>query len=128
VGCVPIKRDGHDVAGTKAALRHLKAGKSLGIFPEGRIPAPGEVLEPKEGAAMLALRTNAVVVPAHISGTRYSDTVLAAFFRRHYARVRFGKPIDLSEYRGTRPSKEAVGQVAKLLMREIRALGEDRGG
>ena len=127
VGCVPIKRDGQDVAGTKVALRHLKAGKPLGIYPEARIPAPGEKIEPIEGAAMLALRTNAVGVPAHISGTRYTSSVVAAFFRRHYARVRFGKPIDLSKYRGARPDKEAVGQVARLLMQEIHALGENRG-
>ena len=126
VECISIKRGEHDIAGTKAALRHLKAGKPLGIFPEGRIPAPGEVVELKEGAAMLALQTNAVVVPAYIAGTRYTDGVLASFFRRHHARVRFGKPIDLSKYRGTRPGKAAVGQATQLLMQEIRALGENR--
>jgi len=125
VECVPVKRDGHDVAGTKIALRHLKAGKPLGIFPEGRIPEPDESVEPKEGAAMLALRTDAVVIPAHISGTRYNPGVAASFFYRHHARVRFGKPIDLSKYRQAKHDKETVGQVATLLMQEIRALGEN---
>jgi 1-acyl-sn-glycerol-3-phosphate acyltransferase len=100
IECIPVRRDGRDTEATKAAIRHLRAGKALGIFIEGRLPKPGEVAEPKDGPALLALRTGATVIPAHISGTRYHDAVSRSFFCRHRVRVRFGRPVDLSPFAG----------------------------
>jgi len=122
IECVPVNRDGHDAAGTKAALRHLKAGKPLGVFIEGRIAQPGHQLEPKEGAAMLALRTGATVVPAGIAGTRYDPSLARPFFRRHRARVRFGKPLDLGPFLRARPTRETYRQVTALMVEAIDAL------
>lgn len=124
VECIPVRRDGQDVAGTKAALRHLKAGKPLGIFIEGRIGKPGEQIGPKDGAAMLALHTRAKVIPAHISGTRYDDSVWKSFFRRHRAVVRFGQPIDLSRYWDHGSDRNTISEVSKLFQESIRRLGE----
>ena len=98
VHCIPVKRDGHDTAATKAAIRRLREGRMLGIFLEGRIPKPGKPEPPKAGVAMLALHTGATVVPAYISRLVYRDGVAASFFARHRARVRYGPPVDLSEF------------------------------
>ncbi|UCG17754.1 MAG: 1-acyl-sn-glycerol-3-phosphate acyltransferase [Phycisphaerales bacterium] len=98
IDCIPVRRDGRDVEATKAAIRHLRAGGALGIFIEGRIPAPGEAAKPKDGPAMLALRTGATVIPAHIRGMKRSSSVAWSFFQRHRARVRFGPPVDLSAF------------------------------
>ncbi len=125
IGCVPVRRDGHDAAGTRAALRHLRAGNVLGIFIEGGIPEPGEVREPKLGAAMLALHSGALIVPVHVSGTYYSESIGHAFLRRHHARVRFGKPIDLSRYWIPSGDKEALRKVSLRLLEQIRQLGPE---
>src|SRR5262249_37408994 len=57
VGCIPVRRDGHDLAATRAALRALDEGRVVPIFPEGRIlPKSGrEFGEAKPGAAFIAL-------------------------------------------------------------------------
>ncbi len=125
IGSVPVRRDGHDAAGTRAALRHLKAGNALGIFIQGRIAPPGEKLEPKDGAAMLALHSGALVVPAHISGTRYDEKVAWSFFRRHRARIRFGKPIDLSRHWIPGADKESLRRISNRLLERINELGEE---
>lgn len=122
IGCVPVARDGTDTAGLRAALRHLKNGNVLGIFPEGGIPHPDEVRAPKSGIVQLALRSGAPVIPAHISGTRWSDSVFWPFFRRHRAVVRFGPPIDLSAFRDRTRDRDAVDEAADLIMQHIRAL------
>jgi 1-acyl-sn-glycerol-3-phosphate acyltransferase len=124
-----VRRDGQDSAATRAALRHLKAGKLLGIFIEGRIARPGEVLEVKDGAVMLALHSKAMVVPAYISGTRWVPGVLAAFFLVQNARVRFGEPIDPRAWVGPRPDKDAAARVSAMLLEKIRELAprEDVG-
>jgi len=123
IECVPVRRDAHDAAGTRAALRYLKEGKVLGVFIEGRIPRPGETPQPKDGAAMLALHTGALIVPAHIWGTSYDEKVVWSFFRRHRARVRFGKPIDLSRYWIPKADKETVSGISRMLLDRIRELG-----
>ena len=122
IECIPVKRDGQDAAGVKAALRHLKQGKLLGIFIEGRIPEPDEVLPAKDGAAMLALRSGALVVPAHISGTGWHRTLTGSFLRRHHAVVRFGQPVNLRELAGRKADKEMLGGISALLLQRIRDL------
>lgn len=125
IGCVPVRRDGHDAAGTRAALRHLRDGNVLGIFIEGGIPEPGEIREPKLGAAMLALHSGALIVPAHLSGTHYDENVGWSFLRRHWAVVRFGKPIDLSRYWIPSGDKEALRKVSIKLLEQIRTLAPE---
>ncbi|UCD27292.1 MAG: MFS transporter [Planctomycetota bacterium] len=122
IECIPVKREEKDTAATRAALRHLRAGKALGIFIEGRIPKPGEKVEPKEGAVMLALHTEALIVPAHISGTIYDKKVSRSFFRRHRARVRFGKPIDLRKYWIDKLDKKELTKLSNMLMHQIEDL------
>lgn len=125
IGCVPVKRESQDAAGTRAALRHLRDGNVLGIFIEGGIVPPGQQREPRDGAALLALHSNALIVPAHISGTRYHRSVLRPFFMRHRARVRFGQPIDLSRHWIPRADKQALHKISLMLMQRIRELGSD---
>jgi len=122
VECIPVRRDGNDTAATKQALRHLRAGKALGIFIEGRIIPPGEVGEPRDGVALLALRTGAKVIPAHISGTRYHDGVAREMLARHRALVRFGPPVDLSEFAEAGGGREAIQAASAKIYAAIKAL------
>jgi len=96
--CIPVRRGTRETAATKEALRKLEAGNAVAIFIEGGIAPPGERRRPKDGVALLALRTGAPVIPAYISGTRYTKGVLAGCLARHRARVRFGPPVDLSDF------------------------------
>jgi len=123
--CIPVRRDGKDTSAAKAAIRYLRGGGLLAIFPEGGIPLPGETREPKHGVAALALISGATVVPAHISGTQYSKFLYRPFFRRHNARVKFGEPIDLSKYRNGKRSREVLEEVANLIMDRIHILAPE---
>ncbi len=123
VDCIPINRDRPEKSALAACLRTLREGGVLGIFPEGRIAAPGEPPPPpRPGVGALALRTGATVIPCHVSGLVYCDSVLGSYFRRHRVRVRFGKPVDLSAFRGREHDHEAARQAAELIMQRIREL------
>lgn len=122
VDCIPVRRGTRDPSATKTAIRHLRAGKAVGIFIEGKIVPPGEHVEPKDGVAMLALKTNTPVIPVHISGTVYNDNIVASFFVRHRARVRFGKPVDLGEFVGGKPSRETVRAATRKIFAAIQSL------
>jgi 1-acyl-sn-glycerol-3-phosphate acyltransferase len=123
--CIPVKRDGRDLAATRAALRALERGRVVPIFPEGRIhPTSGrEFGEGKPGAAYIALRSGVPVVPAYISGTPETRSIWKALLTPSHARVVFGPPIDLSGYPvGEHDRKEAAQEVTDLFMAAIRSL------
>jgi len=122
--CIPVRRDGSDAQATRKALRHLKDGKVLGIFIEGGIPNPEERVVPKDGAALLAARTGAPIVPVHISGTHYSERVIRPFFRRHRAVVRFGEPIDVKTLTSSaRPDRAELRKMTAAIFARIQKLG-----
>src|SRR5690606_32743620 len=106
----------------------LRAGKALAIFIEGRIVPPGEVSEAKDGATVLALHSGATVVPAHISGTIWDDSLVMAFFRPHKAVLRFGEPINLREMAGPRPDKDEIPRLSAMLLERIRRLPLEKPG
>ena len=69
-GVVPVDRGAADVEAFRLAQRVLDAGHVLVVFPEGTRSPTGELQVPKDGLAMLALRTNATIVPIGVSNTR----------------------------------------------------------
>lgn len=65
VGAFPVNRGGADITAIKTALQAVKDGRKLVIFPQGTRDAhEGET---KEGAAMLAARTHAPILPMYIT-------------------------------------------------------------
>jgi 1-acyl-sn-glycerol-3-phosphate acyltransferase len=91
---LPVERG----AGFSKGLRELEAvlrdGRPLVLFPEGRRSMTGTMFEFKPGAAMLALRTGASIVPIHLDGPDESLPRGGHFPRPRDVRVRFGAPID----------------------------------
>lgn len=69
VGCIPVDR-GHDNTNSKeAAVRVLKNGEILGIFPEGTRNKTGKELLPfKYGTVSMSYKTKALIVPFAITG------------------------------------------------------------
>ncbi len=66
---IPVKRSGSDITAIKSAMKVLKSGECLGIFPTGqreKVKGEGEV---KGGVALLALKTQAPVVAVHINAS-----------------------------------------------------------
>ena len=127
IGCIPVRRDGRELGATRQALRRLSEGHALGIFLEGRITPPSQPRLLKDGAALLALRSGAVVIPAHISGTVYCHGVLEGFLAHHRARVRFGSPVDLSDLAG-HTGRRSVAAATQRIYEQILTLGEDQPG
>lgn len=110
IGCIPVNRDGRDLAAIRAALRALGEGRVLPIFPEGRIlPESGRRLgEMKPGSAYLAIRAGVPVIPAYITGTPETDEILDSLIMPSRARVVFGEPIDLSDIAPERAGDKSI--------------------
>jgi 1-acyl-sn-glycerol-3-phosphate acyltransferase len=71
-GFIPVDRGDRTRSGATvdAALDRLARGRSLVIFPEETRTRTGELLPFKKGAALLALKSGAPILPVGIAGTR----------------------------------------------------------
>lgn len=93
---IPVARNGRDTGPAREAIRHVKAGGVVGVFPEGAIVQPrGEVRPFHEGVGLIISRTNAPVLLVWVTGTPESPYMGEALATRSAARVAF---LDLVEF------------------------------
>ena len=90
MGGIYVDRDGFDFGFVTKSEDVLRGGGVVGIFPESRIPKPGEErpLEFKTSAAYIALRSDAPVIPVVTNGS---------YFSKKRARVMIGEPINVRD-------------------------------
>jgi len=97
---IPVNRTGNDIVSIRTALRELSNGGCIGIFPEGRISDVGQIHGARKGVALLALMSNAVVVPGYFQGTRPYSGMIRDFFTRNRVTLQFGPPIRFDDLAG----------------------------
>lgn len=106
-----VKRDEKDISALKDSLKTLKNGDCIGLFPEGTRNGfeknDGKI---KNGASYLALKTDSTIIPIGIVGK-------AKPFSKNA--IIYGKPLDLSKYKGKRLSKEEEDETSAILRDEI---------
>jgi len=85
LGAFGVDRGHSDLAAIKTALRAVKDGMNLLVFPEGtRVRHEGDV-QPKGGVAMIAMRTDAPLLPVYAGGRH-------KLF--HMTHIVFGEPLE----------------------------------
>jgi 1-acyl-sn-glycerol-3-phosphate acyltransferase len=122
-GEIPVNRDGSDLGATKTALKVLRDGGVIGIFPQGGIRESGfeEEADGKAGVALLALRTGAQVVPAFISGTPIRESVFLTMLIPSRSRIRFGEPLRFAPA-GKKITREQIDQATRKILEAIAIL------
>lgn len=120
---VPVGRGGVDTAATKAALRIVKEGGLVGMFPEGRINMTRELLLPcRPGAALVAIKARVPLIPVYISGSPYHRYPWSPFFMRAQVTVRFGQAIDVQTYGDQEDDSTAARELLLRCLGEIAVL------
>lgn len=119
-----VERSGRDMAATRAALRALRDGKVIGIFPEGRIEPGRDLLEFQTGIALLALKAGVPVYPAFLEGTQRGKGMLGAFLSPNQVTLAYGPAIDLGDAGEGRESLEAVTERIRNAVAELGEIGD----
>ena len=108
-GAFPVDRDNIDIIAIKTALRLLKEGYTIGVFPEGtRNKTKALTLPFKEGVTRIATKTKKVIVPFGIDGDyKLGKTV----------NLNIGEPIDMSLIDKENQTQYLEEKVKELILR-----------
>lgn len=111
LGMVPVDRGASDIQALRVCLEVLSEGGLLGIFPQGHRYKQDEKREIQNGAALMALRSKATVVAAHVSAPMKA-------FRR--TTIRFSEPVDLSDMArvNSQAIQAASGRITEAIWQE----------
>ena len=108
-----------------AALRALKAGEIIGIFPEGTTSTSFEIKELKSGAVRLAMGAGVPIIPVGIGG---SERVMPKGSKMIYPRkcvVIIGKPIETVMNGTARLPRSALKGLSSNLSDELQRLFDE---
>lgn len=125
IGQLAIRRNVAHREPLLAAVRVLRAGGVVGVFPEGQRGA-GDVAAAENGAAWLARMSNAEVLPVACRGTRRPEGGGRRF--RPRVDVLIGEPFRLPDRRGRAGLAEATEQLRSALADLVTELDRLRAG
>jgi carboxylesterase len=138
-----VRRGGDDAA-LESVAEALRQGWAVAIFPEGTIPGeediPRRAVDPETGllpghtgVARLALKAGVPILPVGVSGTGrafppeiYPRLELLRMPGATPVRIRFGRPISLSDYRERAQDRQLFREITNRVMHEISALVDHR--
>lgn len=119
IGAFPVSRGKGDTSAIDRSLENLKNGKCLIIFPEGTRSKDGKVGRGHSGAALIAARSGAKIVPV---GVCFGEKLK---FRTRVT-VKYGEPIDPADYAEIcdEPNPRQLVKLKNKYMEEIKKLAE----
>jgi 1-acyl-sn-glycerol-3-phosphate acyltransferase len=121
LGAFPVDRTSADRESLRLSEEVLKRGQALVLFPEGT-RKEGTGVEPlHDGAAFIAARTGAKIVPVGIAGSERAMPVGAKLPRLTKIQIVVGTPIEPPESEG-RVSRSQINEKTEELRRELEAV------
>ncbi|MDE6504299.1 MAG: 1-acyl-sn-glycerol-3-phosphate acyltransferase [Clostridia bacterium] len=112
--CIPVSRDGTDVRAVMQAMKILKAGGIVCIFPEGTRNKTNKMFLPfKSGAAALAIKTRTPIVPI------IQVNKIKFFKNSHFY---YGEPFELTEFYDKKLNQEEIEKADEVLVKMLAEL------
>lgn len=116
----PVSRDKRDVDAVHWALDLLDRDKVLAVFPEGTRGQSG-LRKAELGAAYLAQKSGAPIIPVAITGTEHVRGFIRIAFPFHRLKVVIGEAYSLPQVEGQAP-REVLQSFTDVIMGRIAAL------
>lgn len=112
-----VRRDAKDISALKTALKALKDGECIALFPEGTRNGVEKGEKVKDGASFLTLRTGARVIPVGITGGKK---------RFDKVTIHYGKPLDFTEFSDQKQNKDVLDRITQTIMDNIMQLTNEK--
>lgn len=121
LGGFPVRRGAGDLRAIRAASTVVGSHRVLGIYPEGT-RGRGVLLPFRPGAAWIALRAGAPLVPVGISGTERIVSGRISIPRRARVEIAFGEPIDFGQEPDPNKRMDQASDLTNRLRSEVERL------
>ena len=122
-----IDRTRADFGAFREGMEVLKAGRTLGIAPEGTRSQTGSLLEGKPGTVLLALKAGCPIVPVAQWGTEKTFSELAKFRKAHIT-ARFGPAFTFPPLDREKRDEQMQNYTTELMLRIAALLPEEYRG
>ena len=111
-GGIPIDRDNPDMKSLLEAIKEIKKGNKLCIFPEGKrnVTGTSNLQEIKGGSVIFSVKAKCPIVPIMMLKK-------AKIFRK--TKIIIGKPFELTEYYGKKLSTEDIYCLDQIVRKKM---------
>ena len=110
----PVRQGEGDAGAVKEAIRRLKEGNVLNIYPEGSRTEDGQIGKIEPGIALVARRAGVPIVPVVIDGSFQAWPKWRKLFRPGPIAVMYGRPLEVADLK--------PGEIVKLLDETLRRM------
>lgn len=109
--CIPVNRDGNDVRAIMQAMKYLKEGSVVCIFPEGTRNKTDDLFLPfKSGATALSIKTKTPIIPM-------LQLKKIKLFRKSH--IYYGEPLEFKEYYDKKLTQEDIDRADEILLKKL---------
>ncbi len=122
IGAFPTRRYRVDPQTVRVALRELKRGRGVGIYPEGERSWDATLQPLRRGTVRLLLKGGVPVVPCGISGSYDVWPRWSKRPRRCPVRIQFGEPILFGAHNDREAREAALPAATARIERALRGL------
>lgn len=117
IGGIFVNRNSGDFSFIEDSLDVLNKNGVVGVFPQGRLPINGQQFPYKPGIVLIALKTDAPIIPV------YTDGNYGIFKRAH---IMIGEEIHINDYLDSSEiTDEKIKELTKILEEKNFALKEE---
>jgi len=122
---IPVDQKNADRSALMGAIRVVRNGGAVLIFPEGTRSPDGQLQPARPGIGMIAAKTGAPVVPARITGSYEALPRGGSMPKRARINVTIGKPVLLPS--GDRAERADYANIAEEILASIRRIQPPQG-
>lgn len=128
LGGFPIDRAKYDRVALREAVKRLKAGNMVVIYPEGTRSIDGRLQSGKSGVGLIVKMSSKKVIPVGIKGTDKALPVGKWLPKPYPVTITFGEPLDFSNMMEKNDEKSNAEEITDTIMGNIAALIANRQG
>ena len=119
IGCIKVDRNAFDFSFIEESVDCLDRGESIAIFPSSRIPVNGVPFPFKPSVAIIALHSDAQILPCYTDGK-------FGFLKR--PKIMFGDPVTVQDLLGDDTGlneTEKITRITENLEKLVYSLGDE---
>lgn len=118
----PLKSQASDIRSLRWAIKVLKEGKPITIFPEGRRTYDGKLDKPQRGVGLLAAKADVPIIPAFIDGSIRALPRGSNMIRLHKIKVYFAQGLSAQNLNSKLSGRDLYQALAEEVMEQITQL------